>query len=41
MAQWKNKFRVVTTSLLGYGGTQERRSVGDTDIAHEAEGLKR
>ena len=37
MAQWKNNFRVVTTSLLGYGGTQERRSVADTDIAHEAE----
>ena len=36
MAQWKNDFRVVTTSLLGYGGTQERRSVADTDIAHEA-----
>ena len=21
MAQWQNRFRVVTTSLLGYGGT--------------------
>ncbi|MDP1908163.1 MAG: alpha/beta hydrolase [Hyphomicrobium sp.] len=40
MAQWKNSFRVVTTSLLGYGGTQERRSVADTDIAHEAEALE-
>lgn len=40
MAQWKNNFRVVTTSLLGYGGTQERRSVADTDIAHEAEALE-
>ncbi len=37
MAQWQNKFRVVTTSLLGYGGTRERRSIADTDIAHEAE----
>jgi pimeloyl-ACP methyl ester carboxylesterase len=37
MAQWQNKFRVVTTSLLGYGGTLERRSVADTDIVHEAE----
>ena len=40
MAQWKNNYRVVTTSLLGYGGTQERRSVADTDIAHEAEALE-
>ena len=40
MAQWKNHFRVVTTSLLGYGGTQERRSVADTDIAHEAEAIE-
>ena len=40
MAQWKNNYRVVTTSLLGYGGTQERRSVADTDIAHEAEVLE-
>ena len=37
MAQWKNSFRVVTTSLLGYGGTEERRDAADTDIAHEAE----
>ena len=40
MAQWKNRYRVVTTSLLGYGGTQERRSVADTDMAHEAEALE-
>ena len=39
-AQWKNRYRIVTTSLLGYGGTQERRSVADTDIAHEAEILE-
>jgi len=39
MAQWQN-YRVVTTSLLGYGGTQERRSVGDTGMAHEAEALE-
>ena len=25
MAQWAENYRVVTTSLLGYGGTQERR----------------
>ncbi len=40
MAQWKHNYRVITTSLLGYGGTQERRSVADTDIAHEAEALE-
>ncbi|MDO9294778.1 alpha/beta fold hydrolase [Bradyrhizobium sp.] len=40
MARWKNSFRVVTTSLLGYGGTQERRSVADADMAHEAEALE-
>jgi len=40
MVQWKNNFRIVTTSLLGYGGTQERRSVADTNIAHEAEALE-
>ena len=33
---WGDRFRCVTTSLLGYGGTAERRSSGDTSIAHEA-----
>jgi pimeloyl-ACP methyl ester carboxylesterase len=37
VAQWNNKFRWVTTSLLGYGGTAERRTAGDADISHEAE----
>jgi len=37
IAQWENRFRCVTTSLLGYGGTTERRSAEDTDIRHEAE----
>jgi pimeloyl-ACP methyl ester carboxylesterase len=32
----KNDFRCVTTSLLGYGGTAERRTSLDTDISHEA-----
>lgn len=32
-----NRFRVVTTSLLGYGGTAERRAEHDTSIDHEAE----
>ena len=30
------RFRCVTTSLLGYGGTTERRTAGDPSIAHEA-----
>ncbi len=37
IAQWQNGLRCITTSLLGYGGTAERRSALDTDIAHEAE----
>jgi pimeloyl-ACP methyl ester carboxylesterase len=40
IAQWQNGFRCVITSLLGYGGTAERRSAADTDIAHEAEILE-
>jgi pimeloyl-ACP methyl ester carboxylesterase len=32
-----NGFRCVTTSLLGYGGTAERRESGDADISQEAE----
>jgi pimeloyl-ACP methyl ester carboxylesterase len=31
------RFRVVTTSLLGYGGSAERRSETDVSIAYEAE----
>jgi pimeloyl-ACP methyl ester carboxylesterase len=37
VAHWQNGFRCVTTSLLGYGGTEERRTAGDADISHEAE----
>jgi pimeloyl-ACP methyl ester carboxylesterase len=40
IAQWENGFRCVTTSLLGYGGTAERRTAVDADIAHEAEVLE-
>jgi pimeloyl-ACP methyl ester carboxylesterase len=40
IAQWENRFRCITTSLLGYGGTVERRTALDTDIAHEAEILE-
>src|SRR5712675_1893738 len=39
IAQWANGFRCVTTSLLGYGGTVERRIALDADIAHESEVL--
>jgi pimeloyl-ACP methyl ester carboxylesterase len=34
---WSERFRTVTTSLLGYGATAERRIPGDTSIFHEAE----
>jgi pimeloyl-ACP methyl ester carboxylesterase len=37
VAQWNGNFRRVTTSLLGYGGTAERRTSDDVDISHEAE----
>ena len=40
MAAWNNQFRCVTTSLLGYGGTAERRTSRDPSIAHEAEALE-
>jgi pimeloyl-ACP methyl ester carboxylesterase len=36
-AAWDGRFRCVTTSLLGYGGTVERRTPGDPAIAYEAE----
>ena len=43
-AAWKpvitaldGRFRCVTTSLLGYGGTAERRTASDPSISHEAE----
>jgi pimeloyl-ACP methyl ester carboxylesterase len=34
------RFRVVTTSLLGYGGTQERRTASDTSIDRQADILE-
>jgi pimeloyl-ACP methyl ester carboxylesterase len=37
VSQWNNAFRCVTTSLLGYGGTAERRTAEDADISYEAE----
>jgi pimeloyl-ACP methyl ester carboxylesterase len=40
IAAWNGRFRCVTTSLLGYGATAERRSVRDPSIRHEAEVLE-
>jgi len=40
ISQWQDRFRCVTTSLLGYGGTTERRTLVDSDIRHEAEILE-
>jgi pimeloyl-ACP methyl ester carboxylesterase len=40
MAAWGDRFRCVTTSLLGYGGTAERRTSRDPSMAHEAEALE-
>jgi pimeloyl-ACP methyl ester carboxylesterase len=40
IATWNGQFRCVTTSLLGYGGTVERRTARDPDISHEAEMLE-
>lgn len=37
MAALDGRFRFVTTSLLGYGGTVERRSESDVSITHEAD----
>jgi pimeloyl-ACP methyl ester carboxylesterase len=37
IAAWQNRFRCVTTSLPGYGGTAERRSARDTSISRLAE----
>lgn len=40
ICRWQSRFRCVTTSLLGYGGTAERRTLVDSDISHEAEILE-
>jgi pimeloyl-ACP methyl ester carboxylesterase len=37
IAALNGSFRCVSTSLLGYGGTSERRTEHDASIAHEAE----
>ncbi len=35
VAAWNGTFRCVTTSLLGYGKTEERRPADDPGMAHE------
>jgi pimeloyl-ACP methyl ester carboxylesterase len=40
IAAWNGQFRCVTTSLLGYGGTAERRTARDPCISHEAGALE-
>jgi pimeloyl-ACP methyl ester carboxylesterase len=40
IAAWEGRFRCVTTSLLGYGRTAERRTGEDRCISHEAEILE-
>jgi pimeloyl-ACP methyl ester carboxylesterase len=40
IAAWGNQFRCVTTSLLGYGGTTERRTARDPSISYEADVLE-
>jgi pimeloyl-ACP methyl ester carboxylesterase len=37
IAHWENRFRCITTSLSGYGGTAERRTALDASITHEAD----
>ncbi|MEJ2374787.1 MAG: alpha/beta hydrolase [Pseudolabrys sp.] len=37
---WNGQFRCVTTSLLGYGRTIERRTAHDTSISHEVDVLE-
>jgi pimeloyl-ACP methyl ester carboxylesterase len=37
ISAWDNRLRCVTTSLLGYGGTAERRTTNDTSISHEVD----
>lgn len=40
IASWEGQFRCITTSLLGYGRTTERRTAEDPCISHEAEMLE-
>lgn len=40
IAQWHDNFRCVTTSLLGYGDTAERRTGFESEISEESEILE-
>jgi len=40
IAEWHDRYRCVTASLLGYGRTAERRTAAVADMAHEAEMLE-
>src|SRR6516165_9491588 len=40
MAGLAGRFRCISTSLLGYGGTQERRDGADCSISHEVDVLE-
>jgi pimeloyl-ACP methyl ester carboxylesterase len=40
IAAWGNQFRSVTTSLLGYGGTSDRRTAGDPSNSRNAEAME-
>jgi len=40
IAAWDGRFRTVTTSLPGYGGTAERRPPGDAAMAHVAKAVE-
>src|SRR5277367_6771719 len=40
IAVWGNRLRSVTTSLLGYGGTNDRRTAGDPSNSRNAEAME-
>jgi pimeloyl-ACP methyl ester carboxylesterase len=40
ISNWSGRYRCITTSLLGYGGTSERRTARDTSICHVAEAVE-
>jgi hypothetical protein len=40
IAAWGNRFRSVATSLLGYGGTSERRTAGDRPNLRNVEAME-
>ena len=41
IAHLEGRFRCITTSLLGYGDTDERRSASDVSMSHECRALER